>query len=249
MRVTTEEIYQTGSRTGVKSIFNPLNACLSALAMIRPPQIKTMGAIARIGKIFHLWNKASKDEDKSLSSGAKGLSGRYADALYALASDAGKLKSVVADLTGLAALISGNENIKSMVGSPAISWTEQTSAITAILEKVDADALTVKFAGTVAANGRLHLINGIITEFLDEHARRRGEISAEVISAIALDKARTADVKKVVGSLAGSDKLSLSMRVDPSLIGGLVVRIGSRMIDTSIRTKLNRLETAMKGVA
>ena len=79
--------------------------------------------------------------------------------------------------------------------------------------------------------------------------RRRGEISAEVISAVALDKARTAAVEKVVGSLAGSDKLSLSMRVDPSLIGGLVVRIGSRMIDTSIRTKLNRLETAMKGVA
>ena len=64
-----------------------------------------------------------------------------------------------------------------------------------------------------------------------------------------LDKSRAAAVEKVVGRLAGSDKLSLSMRVDPSLIGGLVVRIGSRMIDTSIRTKLNRLETAMKGVA
>jgi F-type H+-transporting ATPase subunit delta len=89
----------------------------------------------------------------------------------------------------------------------------------------------------------------IITAFLEEHARRRGEISAEVISAVALDKSRAAAVEKVVGSLAGSDKLSLSMRVDPSLIGGLVVRIGSRMIDTSIRTKLNRLETAMKGVA
>ena len=136
-----------------------------------------------------------------------------------------------------------------MVSSPAISWTEQMNAITAILEKAGADALTVKFAGTVAANGRLHAMNRIITAFLEEHARRRGEISAEVISAVALDKARTAAVGKVVGSLAGSDKLSLSLRVDPSLIGGLIVRIGSRMIDTSIRTKLNRLETAMKGVA
>ena len=89
----------------------------------------------------------------------------------------------------------------------------------------------------------------IITALLEEHARRRGVISAEVISAVVLDKSRAAAVEKVVGSLAGSDKLSLSMRVDPSLIGGLVVRIGSRMIDTSIRTKLNRLETAMKGVA
>ena len=136
-----------------------------------------------------------------------------------------------------------------MVGSPAITWTEQMNAITEILEKASADALTVKFAGTVAANGRLHAMDRIITAFLEEHARRRGEISAEVISAVALDKSRAAAVEKVVGSLAGSDKLSLSMRVDPSLIGGLVVRIGSRMIDTSIRTKLNRLETAMKGVA
>ena len=184
-----------------------------------------------------------------MSSGAKGLAGRYAVALYALASDSGKLKSVVADLTSLAALISENEGMKSTFGSPVISWTEQMNAITAILEQAGADALTVKFAGTVAANGRLYAMDRIINAFLEEHARRRGEISAEVISAVALDKARTAAVEKVVGSLAGSDKLSLSIRVDPSLIGGLVVRIGSRMIDTSIRTKLNRLETAMKGVA
>ncbi len=184
-----------------------------------------------------------------MSSGAKGLAGRYASALYALASDAGKLDSIVADLTDLAALISDNEELKLLVGSPAIPWTEQMGAITAILEKADADALTVKFVGTVAGNGRLYFMDRIITSFLDEHARRRGEISAEVISAVALDEARAAAVEKVVGSLAGSDKLFLSMRVDPILIGGLVVRIGSRMIDTSIRTKLNRLETAMKGVA
>jgi F-type H+-transporting ATPase subunit delta len=85
--------------------------------------------------------------------------------------------------------------------------------------------------------------------FLDEHARRQGQISAEVVSAVKLDASRKASVEKAVASLAGSDKLSLSMRVDPSLIGGLIVRIGSRMIDTSIKTKLSRLETAMKGVA
>ena len=74
-------------------------------------------------------------------------------------------------------------------------------------------------------------------------------MSAEVISAIELDDARRARVEAAVAKLAGSDKLSLSMHVDPSLIGGLVVRIGSRMIDTSVKTKLNRLETAMKGIA
>ena len=119
----------------------------------------------------------------------------------------------------------------------------------AAAKKGGADALTVKFVGTVASNGRLHALSRIISAFLAEHARRRGEVSAEVISAVEMDDARRARVEQAVSKLAGSDKLSLSMRVDPSLIGGLVVRIGSRMIDTSIRTKLNRLETAMKGMA
>ena len=136
-----------------------------------------------------------------------------------------------------------------LVESPAITWAEQTKAVTAVLEKGGADALTVKFVGTVASNGRLHALSRIISAFLAEHARRRGEVSAEVISAVEMDDARRARVEQAVSKLAGSDKLALSMRVDPSLIGGLVVRIGSRMIDTSIRTKLNRLETAMKGMA
>ena len=189
------------------------------------------------------------DEDTSLSSSAKGLAGRYAGALYVLAEEAGKVDAVVADMTGLANLVSGNDEMKTLVGSPAIFWTDQRNAITAILEKAGADALTVRFAGTVAFNGRLHALTRIINAFLAEHARRRGQVSAEVISAIELDDARRARVEAAVAKLAGSDKLSLSMHVDPSLIGGLVVRIGSRMIDTSVKTKLNRLETAMKGVA
>ncbi|MDA7598698.1 F0F1 ATP synthase subunit delta [Alphaproteobacteria bacterium] len=184
-----------------------------------------------------------------MSSGAKGLAGRYAGALYVLASDAGKIDAVVADLVGFAKLVSENKELKMVVDSPAISWTEQTKVLTEVLEKGGAEPLTVKFIGTVAANGRLHALRRVIDAFLEEHAHRRGEVSAEVVSAVALDAKRRASVEKVVASLAGSDKLSLSMRVDPSLIGGLVVRIGSRMIDTSIKTKLNRLETAMKGVA
>ncbi len=184
-----------------------------------------------------------------MSSSAKGLAGRYAGALYALAEDAGKIDAVVADLTSLADILAGNDELKMLVGSPAISWSEQTGAMTAILEKGGADALTVKFVGTVASNGRLHVLSRIISAFLAEHARRRGEISAEVISAVELDDKRRTRVEKAVAKLAGSDKLSLSMRVDPALIGGLVIRIGSRMIDTSVRTKLNRLETAMKGIA
>ena len=184
-----------------------------------------------------------------MSSSAKGLAGRYAGALYALAEDAGKVDAVVANLTGLADILASNDEMKMLVGSPAISWSDQTKAMTAILEKGGADGLTVKFVGTVASNGRLHALSRIISAFLAEHARRRGEISAEVISAIELDDKRRSRVEKAVAKLAGSDRLSLSMRVDPALIGGLVIRIGSRMIDTSVRTKLNRLETAMKGIA
>ena len=189
------------------------------------------------------------DEGTSLSSSAKGLAGRYAGALYALAEESGKIDAVVKDMNGVAELVSANQDMRMLVESPAITWAEQTKAVTAVLEKGGADALTVKFVGTVASNGRLHALSRIISAFLAEHARRRGEVSAEVISAVEMDDARRARVEQAVSKLAGSDKLSLSMRVDPSLIGGLVVRIGSRMIDTSIRTKLNRLETAMKGMA
>ena len=189
------------------------------------------------------------DEGTSLSSSAKGLAGRYAGALYALAEESGKIDAVVKDMNGVAELVSVNQDMRMLVESPAITWAEQTKAVTAVLEKGGADTLTVKFVGTVASNGRLHALSRIISAFLAEHARRRGEVSAEVISAVEMDDARRARVEQAVSKLAGSENLSLSMRVDPSLIGGLVVRIGSRMIDTSIRTKLNRLETAMKGMA
>jgi F-type H+-transporting ATPase subunit delta len=190
-----------------------------------------------------------QDEGKSLSLGATGLAGRYAGALYALADDTGNVKEIMVDLTDLAKLVGENDDIKMLISSPALSRGEQQAAIMAITEKAGAHALTVKFLGTLAKNGRLYALPKIISVFLDEHARRQGQISAEVVSAVKLDASRKASVEKAVASLAGSDKLSLSMRVDPSLIGGLIVRIGSRMIDTSIKTKLSRLETAMKGVA
>ena len=184
-----------------------------------------------------------------MSSGATGLAGRYAGALYALAVESKKLDLIHSDLTVLAELVAEHQHLKNLLDSPILSRHEQQAAVAAILEKAGADELTVKFAGTLAANGRLSALLRVIRAFLEEHDRRRGQISAEVISAVPFDGIREASVKKIVARLAGSDKVSLSMRVDPSLIGGLVVRIGSRMIDNSIKTKLSRLETAMKGVA
>ena len=184
-----------------------------------------------------------------MSSVTTGLAARYAGALYDLANDAKAVDAVLSDLEALASLISENADLARLITSPVISRQEQMSAMTAILEKAGANPLTVKFIGAVADNGRLFALSRISQNFADLVAQKRGQVSAEVVSAVALDKERQKLVEQSVAKLAGSDKLSLSMRVDPSLIGGLVVRIGSRMIDTSIKTKLNRLEAAMKGVA
>ena len=190
-----------------------------------------------------------QNEVSLVSSGATGLAERYANALYALAVESKKIDAIHVDLTELAGLVAEHQDLNNLIDSPILTRHEQQVAITGILEKAGADSLTVKFVGTIAANGRLSALIPVIRAFLEEHARRRGQVAAEVISAVPLDDSRKASVEKTVARLAGSDKLSLSMRVDSSLIGGLVVRIGSRMIDTSIKTKLSRLKTAMKGVA
>ena len=184
-----------------------------------------------------------------MSSGSTGLAARYAAALYTLAIDSSKVDAIHDELGHLSDRIDESQDLRKLLESPILSREEQQRAITAIMEKAGADALTVKFLGTLASNGRLSALPRVIQAFQQEHARQRGQVSAEVISAVALDDRRIGVVEKTVARLARSDKVSLSMRVDPSLIGGLVVRIGSRMIDSSIKTKLSRLESAMKGVA
>ena len=184
-----------------------------------------------------------------MSSVTTGLAARYAGALYDLANDAKAVDAVLSDLEALGTLIIDNDDLARLITSPVIGRSEQMSAMTAILEKAGAHELSVKFIGAVADNGRLFALSRISQNFVELVAQKRGQVSAEVVSAVALDEERQKLVEQSVAKIAGSDKLSLSVRVDPSLIGGLVVRIGSRMIDTSIKTKLNRLEAAMKGVA
>ena len=184
-----------------------------------------------------------------MSSNKKGLAGRYAGALYDLTVEAKSTDAITADLTAVKSLISENDDMAMLVSSPAYSRVEQSKAIQAVLTAAKANPLTVKFVGAVAENGRLFALSQIIQAFIEEVARRNGLVSAEVVSAVALDATRQISVKETVSQIAGSKNISLSLRVDPSLIGGLVVRIGSRLIDTSLKTKLNRLEAAMKGVA
>jgi F-type H+-transporting ATPase subunit delta len=175
------------------------------------------------------------------------LAGRYASALYELADGEKALDAVADDLRSLRqALIESSELLR-LVRSPVLSRDEQTRGITAVLENMGAQALTRKFIGTVAGNRRLFALDAMITAFLAELAARRGEVTADVTSAVELSKEQLADVTDAIKKAVGQ-KVAVNLSVDPALIGGLIVRVGSRMIDNSIRSKLQRLQLAMKGV-
>ncbi|MBM3597789.1 MAG: F0F1 ATP synthase subunit delta [Alphaproteobacteria bacterium] len=182
----------------------------------------------------------------SETTGLTGLAERYAAALYELAEAEKSLDAVADDLRRLRDLIGESTDLARLIRSPVLSRADQVKAITAVLAK--ANELTRCFVGTVAQNRRLFALGAMIKAYLAELAGRRGEIAAEVTSARKLSDAQvsavTDNLRKVVGA-----KISVDLKVDPALIGGLVVRVGSRMVDSSIRTKLQRLQLAMKGVA
>lgn len=182
-----------------------------------------------------------------VASQSKGLAARYALALYELADDQKALDDVAGDLTALRQLLAESEEFVRLIRSPVLSRADQTKGVAALCEKFGANPLTAKFLGVLASNRRLFALPGVIAAYLEELARRRGEVAAEVTSAVSLSddevQAVTDALRKVVGQ-----KVSVNLTVDPSLIGGLIVRVGSRMIDSSLRTKLQRLQFAMKGV-
>ena len=178
-----------------------------------------------------------------------GLAGRYAVALYQLAIDTKQLDPILQDLNSFKKLIDDNLDLQKLVYSPVFGADEKSSTMTQLLQKAKAKELVIQFIGTIAKNGRLFAIKEIISAFNKEVETRRGKVSAEVVSAIPLDDKRMTQIHKSIMSIVGAEDVSLEMRVDPSLIGGLVIRIGSRMFDTSLKTKLKRLEVAMKGVA
>lgn len=186
-----------------------------------------------------------------MAKGMQGLSAiaqRYATALYELADTEKTLDDVAADLRDLRRMLVESEELARLTRSPVLSRGEQSKAIAAILDKAGAKPLTKKFLGTLAMNRRLFALPGIIDAFLNELARRRGEVTAEVSSAKALtktqEKALTDALKKAIGTA-----VAIETKVEPALIGGLIVKVGSRMIDSSLRTKLQRLQLAMKGTA
>ncbi len=176
-----------------------------------------------------------------------GVAGRYASALFDLAKEAGDLDAVSDDLTELQRLIDEGGDLATLVKSPLYSRGEQTAAMQAILERAGANALTVKFVGVAAENRRLFVLPDMIDAYAMLLAEHRGEVSAEVAAAYSLSERQQNTLRETLEKSL-ERKVILDLSVDPTILGGLVVRVGSRMIDSSLRTKLDNIQIAMKGV-
>ncbi|MEQ9558403.1 MAG: F0F1 ATP synthase subunit delta, partial [Rhodospirillales bacterium] len=177
--------------------------------------------------------------------GASGLAGRYATALYELAAADKQLDTVAQDMAAIRDMIDESADLARLIRSPVIARDSQIAAMDAILTQAGISELTKHFVGVVAQNRRLFALTTMIKQFQGILAQHRGEMTAEVVSAQALsDKQRQAiedGLKKAMGT-----KVAVDARVDEDLLGGLVVKIGSRMIDSSIKTKLQQLRLSMR---
>jgi F-type H+-transporting ATPase subunit delta len=176
-----------------------------------------------------------------------GLATRYAAALFELADAKKALDAVAGDVAALQRMIDESADLRRMMNSPVMGRNEQTQAIAAIAKAAGFAELTQKFAGLVAQNRRLFVLPAMIRAFLKLLADRRGEMTAEVTAARPLTAEQQAAVAEAIKRAVGA-KVTIDVKVDPSLLGGLVVRVGSRMIDSSLKTKLQKLQFAMKGI-
>jgi len=183
----------------------------------------------------------------SEATGEGGLAERYATALFALADERRALDEVAGDLRSLKALIDESADLRRLIRSPVIARNEQGNAIAALAERAGLQTITRNFLGLLARNRRLFALPEMIRHFLAELARRRGEVTAEVAVAQELSASQRERITAELARAAGQ-KVALDVRIDPSLLAGLTVRLGSRLVDASLKSKLHRLEMAMKGV-
>ena len=174
------------------------------------------------------------------------LAGRYATALFDLAKSKKSLDKVEGSLDSLDRAIGESGDLRALINSPVVSRDAAKGAIAALAKKMKLDTLSANTVGVLADNRRLAELPAVIRAFRSLLSAHRGEVRAEVASAFPLTDAQVDAVKAQLKKRVGSD-VTVSTKVDPSLLGGLVVRIGSQMIDSSIKTRLNTLATAMKG--
>ena len=174
------------------------------------------------------------------------MAGRYARALFELALDSKSVDAVKTDLDTFEAMMAESADLRRLVRSPVFGAEEQTRALAAVLATTGIGGLTSNFLRFVASNRRLFAVSDMIREFRKLVARWKGEISAEVTVAERLSDSHLEALKAALKSITGEQAVALNVKVDPAIIGGLVVKLGSRMVDSSLRTKLNAIKHAMK---
>lgn len=175
------------------------------------------------------------------------MAGRYATALFELALDNNAIDAVRGDLDRFDGLISESSDLARLVRSPAFTAEEQTRALGAVLGQAGIGGLAGNFLKLVASNRRLFAVRDMIKAFRALVARHKGEVTAEVTVADALSDSRLAEIKAALNAATGKD-VQVDVKIDPAIIGGLIVKLGSRMVDSSLRTRLNALKHAMKEV-
>ena len=174
------------------------------------------------------------------------LAGRYATALFQLARDERQLEAVGDSLASLKQALADSDDLRELTTSPLTRRDDALKGVAGLAAAMKLDPVTANFLGVLAQNRRLNQLGAIIRNFNLLAALHRGEVTAEVTSAHPLDDGQVAALKANLKARGGSD-VAIDAKVDPSILGGIVVRLGSRMIDASIKTKLNNLALAMKG--
>ena len=175
------------------------------------------------------------------------MAGRYATALFELALEQNAVDAVGADLTKFDQLVAGSADLARLVRSPVFTAEEQLKALGAIIDRAHFSGLAARFLKVVVSNRRLFAIRDIINAYRAIVAKHKGEITAQVTVAEQVSGAHLAAIKDALNSVTGK-QVQVDVRVDPAIIGGLVVKLGSRMVDSSLRTKLNAIKHAMKEV-
>jgi F-type H+-transporting ATPase subunit delta len=180
-------------------------------------------------------------EDPSVS----GVSGRYATALFELARDEKSVDTVKADLDRFDAMLADSADLKRLVRSPVFSSDSQSKALAAVLDKAGITGISANFLRVLTANRRLFAVSDVIRAFRALVAKFKGEATADITVAEKLSDNNLDALKTALKSVTGKD-VTLNVKIDPSIIGGLMVKLGSRMVDSSLRTKLNSIKHAMK---
>ena len=175
-----------------------------------------------------------------------GMAGRYAGALFELARESKAIDAVKSDLDRFDALLNESADLKRLVRSPVFGADEQLKALSVILDRAGIGGLAANFLRVITTNRRLFAVRDMIRAYRALVARHRGEVTAEVTVAEPLNDSNLGALKDALKNVTGGKEIDLDVQVDPAIIGGLIVKVGSRMVDTSLRTKLNAIKFAMK---